>query len=48
MTVLRKITFAFTALVLILGLSTAAMAQQKTTVVRVVVVKTENAAAYAA
>jgi hypothetical protein len=45
--VLRKITFAFVAMVLLLGLANSAMAQ-KSTVVRVVVVKTDNPAAYAA
>jgi hypothetical protein len=44
--VLRKISFAFVTLVLFLGMSTAAFAQ-KTTVIRVVVVKTDNPAAYA-
>jgi hypothetical protein len=44
--VLRKISFALVTLVLFLGLSSAAFAQ-KTTVVRVVVVKTDNPAAYA-
>jgi TRAP-type C4-dicarboxylate transport system substrate-binding protein len=44
--VLRKIAFAFATLVLLLGMSSAAFAQ-KTTVVRVVVVKTDNPAAYA-
>ena len=43
---LRKISFALVTLVLFLGLSSAAFAQ-KTTVVRVVVVKTDNPAAYA-
>src|ERR1700730_10483034 len=46
LTVLRKISFALVMLVLILGMSSAALAQ-KTTVVRVVVVKTDNPAAYA-
>src|ERR1700732_833359 len=45
-TVLRKISFALVTIVLFLGMSTAAFAQ-KTTVVRVVVVKTDNPAAYA-
>jgi hypothetical protein len=44
--VLRKISFALVTLVLFLGMSSAALAQ-KTTVVRVVVVKTDNPAAYA-
>jgi hypothetical protein len=44
--VLRKISFALVTIVLFLGMSTAAFAQ-KTTVVRVVVVKTDNPAAYA-
>jgi len=43
---LRKISFAVVKLVLFLGMSSAAFAQ-KTTVVRVVVVKTDNPAAYA-
>jgi len=43
---LRKISFALVTLVLFLGMSSAAFAQ-KTTVVRVVVVKTDNPAAYA-
>jgi TRAP-type C4-dicarboxylate transport system substrate-binding protein len=43
---LRKISFVLVTLVLFLGMSTAAFAQ-KTTVVRVVVVKTDNPAAYA-
>lgn len=43
---LRKISFALVTLVLFLGMSTAALAQ-KTTVIRVVVVKTDNPAAYA-
>ena len=43
---LRKISFALVTIVLFLGMSTAAFAQ-KTTVVRVVVVKTDNPAAYA-
>ena len=42
---LRKIAFAFVTLVLLLGISTATFAQ-KTTVIRVVVVKTDNPAAY--
>jgi hypothetical protein len=45
-TVLRKIAFAFVTLVLFLGISTATFAQ-KTTVIRVVIVKTDNPAAYA-
>jgi ABC-type sugar transport system substrate-binding protein len=44
--VLRKISFVLVTLVLFLGMSTATFAQ-KTTVVRVVVVKTDNPAAYA-
>jgi hypothetical protein len=44
--VLRKISFALVTLVLFLGMSSAAFAQ-KTAVVRVVVVKTDNPAAYA-
>jgi hypothetical protein len=44
-TVLRKIAFAFVTLILLLGISTATFAQ-KTTVLRVVVVKTDNPAAY--
>jgi hypothetical protein len=44
--VLRKISFALVTLVLFLGMSSAAFGQ-KTTVVRVVVVKTDNPAAYA-
>jgi hypothetical protein len=43
--VLRKISFVLVTLVLFLGMSTAALAQ-KTTIVRVVVVKTDNPAAY--
>ncbi len=43
---LRKISFALVTLVLFLGTSSAAFAQ-KTAVVRVVVVKTDNPAAYA-
>jgi ABC-type sugar transport system substrate-binding protein len=43
--VLRKTAFVFVAMVLMLGLSTSAFAQKK--VVRVVVVKTDNPAAYA-
>jgi hypothetical protein len=43
--VLRKTAFAFVVLTLILGMSSAAFAQ-KTTVLRVVVVKTDNVAAY--
>ena len=43
---LRKITFAFVTLVLFLGISSAAFAQQKTAVIRVVIVKTDNPAAY--
>jgi hypothetical protein len=43
--VLRKTVFAFVVLTLILGMSSAAFAQ-KTTVLRVVVVKTDNVAAY--
>ena len=43
---LRKITFAFVTMMLFLGISTATFAQ-KTTVIRVVVVKTDNPAAYA-
>jgi TRAP-type C4-dicarboxylate transport system substrate-binding protein len=46
MTVLRKTVFAFVVLAMMLGMSTAAMAQ-KTTVLRVVIVKTDNPAAYA-
>ncbi len=42
---LKKTAFAFVAMVLMLGLSTAAFAQKK--VVRVVIVKTDNAAGYA-
>ena len=42
----RKISFALTALLLMLGMSSAALAQ-KSTVIRVVVVKTDNPAAYA-
>jgi hypothetical protein len=45
--VLRKTTFVLVALVLMLGLSTSAFAQ-KTTVIRVVIVKTDTPAAYAA
>jgi hypothetical protein len=44
--VLRKISFALVALVVMLGMSSAALAQ-KTTVLRVVIVKTDNPAAYA-
>jgi len=44
--VLRKITFAFVTLVLFLGISSAAFAQQKTAVIRVVIVKTDNPSAY--
>jgi len=44
--VLRKITFAFVTLVLFLGISSSAFAQQKTAVIRVVIVKTDNPAAY--
>jgi hypothetical protein len=44
--VLRKISFALVTLVLFLGMSSAVFGQ-KTTVVRVVVVKTDNPAAYA-
>ena len=43
---LRKISFALVTLLLMLGMSGAAMAQ-KTTVLRVVIVKTDNPAAYA-
>jgi hypothetical protein len=43
--VLRKISFAFATLVLLLTISTAAFAQ-KATVTRVLTVKTDNAAAY--
>jgi len=43
--VLRKTTFAFVLLALLLGMSTAAFAQ-KSTVVRVVVIKTDDVAAY--
>ena len=43
---LRKITFAFVTLVLFLGISSAAFAQQKTAVIRVVIVKTDNPSAY--
>ncbi len=43
---LRKISFGLVALVLMLGMSTAAFAQ-KSAVVRVVTVKTDNAAGYA-
>ena len=43
---LRKISFALVTVVLFLGMSSAAFGQ-KTTVVRVVVVKTDNPAAYA-
>jgi hypothetical protein len=43
--VLRKTAFAFVLLTLILGMSSSAFAQ-KTTVLRVVVVKTDNVAAY--
>jgi hypothetical protein len=46
LTVLRKISFALVTVVLFLGMSSAAFGQ-KTTVVRVVVVKTDNPAAYA-
>ena len=42
---LRKIAFAFVTLVLLLGMSTAAMAQKGA--IRVVIVKTDNPAAYA-
>jgi hypothetical protein len=42
---LRKTAFAFVVLTLILGMSSAAFAQ-KTTVLRVVVIKTDNVAAY--
>jgi hypothetical protein len=45
-TMLRKTAFAFAPFVLMLCMSSAAFAQ-KTTVVRVVVVKTDNPAAYA-
>jgi len=44
---LRRISLALVALVFMLGLSTSTFAQQKTTVIRVVVVKTDNPAAYA-
>ncbi|HEY2821556.1 MAG TPA: hypothetical protein VGJ06_10995 [Candidatus Acidoferrum sp.] len=43
---LRKIAFAFVTFVLFLGISSATFAQ-KTTVIRVVIVKTDNPAAYA-
>ena len=43
---LRKIAFAVATLVLFLGISSATYAQ-KTTVIRVVIVKTDNPAAYA-
>jgi hypothetical protein len=43
--VLRKTTFVFVLLTLILGMSSSAFAQ-KATVLRVVVVKTDNVAAY--
>jgi hypothetical protein len=44
--VFRKISFALVALLLMLGMSTAAFAQ-KSTVIRVVIVKTDDAHAYA-
>jgi hypothetical protein len=43
--VLRKIAFAFVTLALFLGISSATFAQ-KTTVIRVVIVKTDNPTAY--
>ncbi len=43
---LRKIAFAVATLVLMLGMSSAAFGQ-KSSVIRVVIVKTDNAAAYA-
>ena len=43
---LRKTTFAFVLLALLLGMSSAAFAQKSTKVVRVVVLKTDNVAAY--
>ena len=42
---LRKIAFAFATFVLFLGISSATFAQ-KTTVIRVVIVKTDNPTAY--
>jgi hypothetical protein len=44
--VIRKVVFALATLVLMLGMSSAALAQ-KSIVIRVVIVKTDNAAAYA-
>ena len=43
---LRKISFALVGLLLMLGMSSAAF-PQKTTVIRVVIVKTDNPTAYA-